>query len=173
VVTSDSDLADRVRLLRSHGEGRRHHHEMPARTDRLDALQAAILRIKLERLDDSNDRRRWAGKTLREALDGSQVVAPPPSTADGDHVFHLFVVRSSVRDELREHLDANSIASAIHYPTPIHLQPAYATLGLGDGSLPVAERLAVESCSLPIFPAIEERDIEAIAATVASFDPAA
>lgn len=172
VVTNDSDLANRVRLLRSHGEGRRHHHEMPARTDRLDALQAAILRVKVERLDESNDRRRRAGETLREALAGSQVVTPPPPAGERDHVFHLFVVRSGARDALREHLDANGIASAIHYPTPIHLQPAYANLGLDTGSLPVAERLAVESCSLPIFPAIAERDVEAIAAAVTSFDGA-
>jgi dTDP-3-amino-3,4,6-trideoxy-alpha-D-glucose transaminase len=172
VVTGDPDLAAKVRLLRSHGEGSRHHHEMPARTDRLDALQAAILRIKLERLDEANARRRSAGSSLCEALAASQVLTPPPPFADHDHVFHLFVVRCRERDALREHLDASSIASAIHYPTPIHLQPAYASLGLGAGSLPVAERLAAESCSLPIFPSIEERDIEAIAAAVTSFDAA-
>ena len=126
-----------MRLLRSHGEGSRHHHEMPARTDRLDALQAAILRVKLARLDEANERRRQAGTALRQALAASAVTAPPPPAADGDHVFHLFVVRSDERDALRAHLDAESVASAIHYPTPIHLQPAYADLGLGAGSLPV------------------------------------
>ncbi len=172
VTTGDPELAERVRLLRSHGEGTRHHHELPARTDRLDALQAAILRVKLGLLDDANQRRRDAGAVLREALGGSPANPPPLPGADGDHVFHLFVVRSSRRDELRDHLDACGISSAIHYPTPIHLQPAYADLGLGPGSLPVAERLAVESCSLPVFPTIEDRQIAKIAAAVESFDAA-
>jgi dTDP-3-amino-3,4,6-trideoxy-alpha-D-glucose transaminase len=172
VVTNDAGLDTQVRLLRSHGEGTRHHHEMPARTDRLDALQAAILRVKLGRLDDANDNRRAAGNALRDALAGSSVMPPSPPQADGDHVFHLFVVRTPQRDLLREHLEANGISNAIHYPTPIHLQPAYADLGLKPDSLPVAERLAVESCSLPIFPTIEDREIERIAAAVASFTPA-
>jgi dTDP-4-amino-4,6-dideoxygalactose transaminase len=171
VVTDDAELATRVRLLRSHGEATRHNHELPARTDRLDALQAAILRVKLGRLDEANQRRRDAGQALADALAGSPVTAPAPVAASGDHVFHLFVVRSGARDELREHLDANGIASAIHYPTPIHLQPAYADLGFGPGSLPAAERLAAESCSLPIFPTIGEAEIERIAAVVASFEP--
>ena len=169
VVTGDPELATRLRLLRSHGEGTRHCHEMPARTDRLDALQAAILRLKLTRLDEANERRRSAGRSLREALAGTPVTAPLPPAAEGDHVFHLFVVRSPERDALREHLDAHGVSSAIHYPTPIHLQPAYADLGLGPGSLPVAERLAVESCSLPIFPAIGQDEVDRIAAAVAGF----
>jgi dTDP-4-amino-4,6-dideoxygalactose transaminase len=169
LVTDDPSLAARVRLLRSHGEGARHHHEMPARTDRLDALQAAILRVKLGHLDEANEGRRSAGAALREALNGTAVIPPSPVAPEGDHVFHLFVVRSAARDELRAHLSDAGIANAIHYPTPIHLQPAYAGLGLERGSLPVAERLAAESCSLPIFPAIEEREIERIAATVGDF----
>ena len=170
LVTDNSDLAAQVRLLRSHGEGNRHHHAMPARTDRLDALQAAILRAKLEHLDDANERRRAAGAALREALRGAPVATPLPAQADGDHVFHLFVVRSTARDRLRDHLEAHGVSSAIHYPTSIHLQPAYADLGMGPGSLPVAERLAGESCSLPIFPTIEDREIERVATAVADFE---
>jgi len=166
VVSDDAELATRVRLLRSHGEGSRHHHEMPARTDRLDALQAAILRVKLERLDEANQRRRDAGAALREALAESPLTLPPAPAADGDHVFHLFVVRTPERDELRERLGAAGVANAIHYPTPIHLQPAYADLGLGPGSLPVAEGLAAESCSLPVFPTISTEEIGRIAAAV-------
>ena len=172
VVTGDATLAERVRLLRSHGEGTRHHHKMPARTDRLDALQAAILRVKLQRLDAANDARRKAGAALREALAGADVLAPPPPSADGDHVFHLFVVRSDARDALREHLEAEGVSSAIHYPTPIHLQPAYADAGLRPGSLPVAERLGLEGCSLPLFPTLSAEQIERVAAAVHSFSRA-
>jgi dTDP-3-amino-3,4,6-trideoxy-alpha-D-glucose transaminase len=170
LVCGDAELAERVRLLRSHGEGSRHQHQMPARTDRLDALQAAILRIKLTQLDDANQRRREAGEALREALVGAPVTLPAPCVEGGDHVFHLFVVRTPERDRLREHLEAAGVSSAIHYPTPIHLQPAYAGLGLGAGSLPVAERLAGESCSLPIFPTISADEIERIGAAVSCFE---
>ena len=170
VVTDSAALAEQVRLLRSHGEGSRHHHQMPARTDRLDALQAAILRVKLERLDEANECRRRAGAALRGALCDTDVALPVQPAPHGDHVFHLFVVRTPARDALRELLEAESISSAIHYPTPIHLQPAYAELGLGQGSLPVAERLAAESCSLPIYPTIGDPELERIATAVTAFD---
>ncbi len=170
VVTSDPKLADRVRKLRSHGELTRHYHEIPAKTDRLDALQAAILRVKLGRLDEANSARRAAGAALREALADTAVTPPAPTAVDGDHVFHLFVVRTPVRHALRDHLNEAGIAHAIHYPRPIHLQPAYANLGFIAGSLPVAERLAGESCSLPIFPAITEPEIDRVANVVAEFD---
>ncbi len=170
VVTADPKLAERVRKLRSHGELTRHYHELPATTDRLDALQAAILRVKLGRLDQANRARRAAGGALCEALADTAVIPPAPTATDGDHVFHLFVVRTPVRHALRSHLKDGGIAHAIHYPRPIHLQPAYANLGLVPGSLPVAERLAGESCSLPIFPTITALEIERIATVVAEFD---
>jgi dTDP-4-amino-4,6-dideoxygalactose transaminase len=172
VVTNSAELDAQVRLLRSHGEGARHHHQMPARTDRLDALQAAILRVKLERLDAANQRRRDAGDALRESLVDSALTLPAPVAPEGDHVFHLFVVRSAERDALREHLKAAGVSNAIHYPTPIHLQPAYAELGLGPGDLPVAERLARECCSLPLFPAIENSQIAETVAAIESFGTA-
>lgn len=170
LVTSDPELDAKVRLLRSHGEGTRHHHELATGTHRLDTLQAAILEVKLRHLPDWNQRRRDAADALRAGLANDAVIAPAPAAADSDHVYHLFVVRSSHRDALRDHLDASGIASAIHYPTPIHLQPAYAELGLGRGDLPVAERLASENCSLPIFPAIEDSQIAEIVAAVNGFE---
>ncbi len=171
LVTDDEEIAAQVSLLRSHGEGSRHNHQMPARTDRLDALQAALLSVKLDRLDDANQGRRDAGAALTEALAGTSVTTPAPAGEGRDHVFHLYVVRSDDRDALRAHLDAEGVASAIHYPTPIHLQPAYANLGQGPGSLPVAERLSGEILSLPIFPSITDAEIARTAEVVASFDP--
>jgi dTDP-4-amino-4,6-dideoxygalactose transaminase len=171
VVTSDAALADRVRLLRSHGEATRHHHELAAGTHRLHALQAAILAIKLERLEEWNEMRRAAGRRLCEAIASSEseVTLPVPASADGDHVFHLFVVGCAQRDALREHLREHGVASAVHYPTPIHLQPAYRGPAAPPGSLPACERLAGESCSLPIFPSISDEEIERVAVAVAAF----
>jgi dTDP-4-amino-4,6-dideoxygalactose transaminase len=169
LVTGDAALAQRVRLLRAHGEAERHVHELVAGTDRLHALQAAILNVKLPRLEACNDARRAAGRALRSALAGSGVTTPAAAPADLDHVFHLFVVQTPERDALRAHLGERGIASAVHYPTPIHRQPAYASLGMGPGSLPVAERLATHSCSLPIFPGISDGEIERIATAIADF----
>jgi len=173
LVTNDDALAEQVRLLRSHGESPRHHHQLATGTHRLDTLQAAILEVKLRHLPDWNQRRRDAAARLSEGLAATSVVCPTPAAAGSDHVYHLFVVRSGERDALRDHLDASGVASAVHYPTPIHLQPAYAELGLGRGDLPVAERLASENCSLPIFPAIEDWHIAEIVAAVESFEAAA
>jgi dTDP-3-amino-3,4,6-trideoxy-alpha-D-glucose transaminase len=169
-VSDDPELSARVRLLRSHGEGSRHHHEMATGTHRLDTLQAAILSVKLPRLYEWNQRRRDAAAALTEGLADVDLGLPVPVPVDGDCVFHLYVVRSRHRDAMRDHLDACGIASAVHYPTPIHRQPAYADLDLGPGSLPMAERLAGENCSLPIFPAIEDWQIDEIVAAVKSFE---
>jgi len=172
LVTDDGALAERVRLLRSHGEAVRHRHQVATGTDRLDGLQAAILAVKLPHLAEWNRRRRQAATALSAGLGDCGVGLPVAAVPGGDHVFHLFVIRAAERDALRAHLDAHGVASAIHYPTPVHLQPAYAELGLGPGSLPVAERLAAENCSLPIFPAIEDRHIAETVAAVQSFGTA-
>jgi dTDP-3-amino-3,4,6-trideoxy-alpha-D-glucose transaminase len=172
LVTDNPELAEQVRLLRSHGESPRHHHRLVTGTHRLDALQAAILDIKLRHLDEWNERRRQAARRLAEGLGGCDVTLPQPAAEGEDHVYHLFVVRTQARDALRDHLDAQGVASAIHYPTPIHLQPAYADAGLGQGSLPVAEQLAGECCSLPIFPAIEDWHIDETIAAVQGFGTA-
>ncbi len=169
VVTADADLAERIKLIRSHGEGTRHHHEVAAGTHRLHSLQAAILSVKLKRLSEWNEQRRQAGAALSEALSDTDLILPAPIAADGDHVYHLFVVRTPNRDALRDHLNESGVASAIHYPTPIHLQPAYANTAQGQGDLPVSERLAKESCSLPIFPSITDEELDRIAAGVSSF----
>ena len=118
VVTNRPELADRVRLLRSHGERPRYRHRIVGTTARLDALQAAILRVKLRHLDSWNAHRRRAAAELRRALQGTCVKTPAGPVDGGDHVYHLFVVRTDDRDPLRAHLTASGIASAVHYPVP-------------------------------------------------------
>ena len=177
VVTSRPELADRVRLLRAHGERPRYHHSVVGSTARLDALQAAVLRRKLTRLDGWNNDRRRLGRALREKLTsagvegervnggGGGAVAGADARsvdpvrlpfAEADHVYHLFVVRCAQRDLLREHLGERGVASAVHYPVPIHRTGAYADLGMKEGSLPVSESAAERICSLPLFPGMSD-----------------
>jgi dTDP-3-amino-3,4,6-trideoxy-alpha-D-glucose transaminase len=177
VVTAVPELAERLQLLRSHGERPRYNHRVVGTTARLDALQAAVLRRKLERLDDWNARRRELGSALRERLGGAlehgsgerAISLTSPPFADADHVYHLFVVRTDAREQLREYLDRQGIASAVHYPTPIHRTGAYAHLGMGPGSLPVSERLSERICSLPIFPSMTDGEIDRVAQAVLGF----
>jgi dTDP-3-amino-3,4,6-trideoxy-alpha-D-glucose transaminase len=170
VVTADPALADRVRLLRAHGERPRYHHREVGATARLDALQAAVLRRKLVRLEHCNEQRRQLGAALRERLAGNSLVDPVQLPFDGaDHVYHLFVVRCSERDALRAHLEREGVASAIHYPVPIHRTDAYAGLGLGPDSLPVSESLAQRICSLPIFPGMSALECGRIVEAVGKF----
>jgi dTDP-4-amino-4,6-dideoxygalactose transaminase len=178
VVTAIPALADRVRLLRAHGERPRYHHREVGSTARLDALQAAVLRRKLMRLDDWNDKRRRLGGALHARLrEATSTHATGPRRVDpvgvppfyADHVYHLFVVRCRARDALREHLARQGIASAIHYPVPIHRTEAYAGLDLGPGSLPVSEKASARICSLPIFPGMSETELERVASAVEMF----
>ncbi len=191
VVTDVPEFADRLRLLRSHGERPRYHHRVVGSTARLDALQAAVLRRKLTRLDGWNEERRRIGAELRERLAGLGGPLDPAlasSEAGGsggspggaldpvglsfpgaDHVYHLFVVRCEDRDALRQHLAERGVATGIHYPVPIHRTAAYADLGFGPGSLPVSEALAERICSLPIFPGMRKTEIDQIIGAVASF----
>jgi dTDP-3-amino-3,4,6-trideoxy-alpha-D-glucose transaminase len=170
VVTATPELADRVRLLRSHGERPRYHHRAVGATSRLDALQAAILRRKLTRLDGWNEDRRRLGTALRARLADAPAVDPVNLPfAEADHVYHLFVVRCTERDALREHLEREGVASAIHYPVPIHRTGAYEELGLGAGSLPVSERLAEQICSLPIFPGMNDLELDRVASAIHAF----
>ena len=169
IVTADPELADRVRLLRSHGERPRYHHRIVGTTARLDALQAAILRVKLRHLDARNEDRRRLGAALRAGLDGLDLGMPAPACGGADHVYHLFIVRTDRREDFRRHLEAHGVSSAVHYPIPIHRTEAYAPLGLGAGSLPVAEGLAEQICTLPLFPTMSDGELERVVTAVASF----
>jgi dTDP-3-amino-3,4,6-trideoxy-alpha-D-glucose transaminase len=177
VVTAVPELAERVQLLRAHGERPRYRHRVVGSTARLDALQAAVLRRKLARLEGWNEQRRRLGSQLRERLSGSssatrreRAIEPVGLPfAGADHVYHLFVVRCEARDELRSHLSSLNVASAVHYPTPIHLTEAYAHLGYREGSLPVSERLSTMICSLPIFPAMTDAELTRVAEATLAF----
>ncbi len=167
VVTSRAELAERVRLLRSHGERPRYHHRVVGTTGRLDAIQAAVLRVKLARMDELNEARRGVARQLREALAGvDSLILPAPVAAHCDHVYHQFVVRVRSREAIRDALALQGIATGVHYPIPIHRSQAYASLAEDRDVAPVASRLAGEILSLPIFPSLKLEQIERIASTL-------
>jgi dTDP-3-amino-3,4,6-trideoxy-alpha-D-glucose transaminase len=167
VITSRAQLADRVRLLRSHGESPRYRHRVVGTTGRLDAIQAAVLSRKLSYLDERNQQRALAAERMRLALrDTPAVIAPAPPEPDGDHVYHQFVIRTPRRDAVRRHLARRGIATGIHYPIPIHRSEAYAPLAQeqrGRDVAPRATKLAGEIVSLPMFPSLSDSHIERIA----------
>jgi len=172
VTTNDPALAERVRLFRDHGSRVRYEHEVIGRNARLDEIQAAILRIKLRHLDDWNVRRRAHAAALSAALAGTSLTLPAPSGAGVSQVFHLYVVRHPERDRLKAFLAERGIGTGIHYPRPIHLQPAYASLGYAPGAFPVTERLAAEVLSLPMYAELADAQIERLADAVRAFDAA-
>ena len=154
VMTASGDLADRVRAMRNHGGVHRYEHELIGVNSRLDGLQAVVLSAKLERLDAWNQARRDAAAVYDELLAGLPEVVTPRVAAGNEHIFHLYVVRVPNRDLVVERLNEAGINAAVHYPMPIHRLPAFSFLGLGVGQFPVAEMLAQEILSLPIFPGI-------------------
>jgi dTDP-4-amino-4,6-dideoxygalactose transaminase len=154
-VTTDSDeMASKIRALRNYGSAVKYHHPEPGFNSRLDTLQAVVLNAKLKRLAGWNDARRTAAHRYDELLADLPVVTPPRTLPGNEHVFHLYVVRVPDRDEVVRKLNADGIGAQVQYPIPIHLQGAFAGLGLQEGSFPIAEKAAREILSLPIFPEI-------------------
>ena len=165
VVTDDEEVADKIRVLRDLGQRRKYEHVALGSNERLDTLQAAVLRVKLRHLDRWNALRREHAAAYSELLREADVRLP--RAADWAlPVWHLYIVRAGNRDELREALAAEQIASGMHYPIPLHLQPALSPLGYAPGDFPVTERWAADMVSLPMFPELEAGEIERIASAV-------
>jgi len=168
VVTSERELADRVRLLRQYGWKERYVSEIPGGNSRLDEIHAAVLRVKLRYLRVDNERRRSIASKYRGAFDGLDL-ALPVERSGALHVYHQFVVRHANRDELRSHLDRDGIGTLIHYAVPVHLQPAYCgRIPLGQ-QLVETERAANEIVSLPMFPQLSDNQVDQVCASVRSF----
>jgi dTDP-4-amino-4,6-dideoxygalactose transaminase len=168
VVTNNEATAKRLRLLRQYGWETRYQSSIRGTNSRLDEMQAAILRVKLKHLDEWNDMRRRLAQQYHKALSGSEV-ALPQEMPDSKHAYHLYVIKSPRRDELRTHLNARDIETQIHYPTPIHLQEAYSHLGYRKGSFPTAEAFSQEILSLPLYPELADKDLDTIATHVLEF----
>ena len=169
LVTNNRALADRVRLLRNHGHPNRDDCVEFSLVSRLDSIQAAMLRVKLRRLDEVTRRRRENAAWYREALAACPAVSCPVDRPEEFSVYHTFIIQSDRRDALRAHLESRGIGSVVHYPIPIHLMQVGRKLGFGPGMYPMAERLAGRILSLPIYPQITKDQIFTISKEIISF----
>jgi len=168
VVTDDARLAERVAALRNYGSKKRYEHDLPGCNSRLDEVQAALLRVRLSRLDEWNARRRAVAK-LYGSLLSKLPLTLPRETADAEHAWHLYVVRTVERDALQRHLESRGVGTLIHYPVPPHLQPAYRDLAKNEGAFPISEAIHREVLSLPIGPHHSEEAARHVAGSIVEF----
>ena len=169
VTTDDEDLTARVARLRDHGRTDKYEHGEIGYGERLDALQAAVLGVKLARLEAGNDARRRLAGGYSRALEGVGDLVLPSMPAGRTSSWHLYVVRTRRRDALLEHCHAAGVQAGVHYPLPLHLQPAFRHLGYAPGDLPVTEAWAAECLSLPLYPQLEPAAQDHVIATVRDF----
>ncbi len=169
VTTGDAALAEKVAKLRVHGGRQMYHHEMVGTNSRLDALQAAVLRVKLRHLDAWTAARRENACRYAGMLEGVGGVRVPALAEGAFHVYNQYTVRAERRDELKAWLQERGVGTGVYYPVPLHLQPCFASLGRGKGDLPVSERLCEEVLSLPIFPEVGEERQGRVAEAIRGF----
>ena len=168
VVTSDDAVAKRLGMLRNYGQKEKYQHMFRGYNRRLDTLQAAVLRIKLKHLEEWNDARRQHAKNYGRLL-GQTGIAVPRAAAHSESVWHLYVIQIDQRDALKEHLASRGIGVGIHYPVPIHLQPAYRDLGYRQGDFPVTEKCARRILSLPMYAELTSEIVNRVAETASEF----
>ena len=166
VVTNNSEIDEKIRILRDHGQIRKYHHTLVGWNCRMDGIQGAVLRIKLKHLDEWNRLRREHAAFYDKALCGIPEIVRPTEAPYARHVYHLYAIRTKNRDRLIQFLAAKDIACGVHYPVAIHLQHAYRNLGYRQGSFPVAEQCASEFVSLPMFPEMTESQLQAVSDSV-------
>jgi dTDP-4-amino-4,6-dideoxygalactose transaminase len=170
VTTNDAELAQKMRILRDHGQAQKYYHDIEGYNGRLDAIQAGILAVKLKYLPEWTEMRRAAAAKYRELFErsGSDVLLPSEPTWTKP-VYHLFIIRTQDRDGLMKHLASVGIGTGIHYPIPLHLQKAYQALGHRLGDFPVTEKVAAEIVSLPMFPGLLANQQKRVAIEVMAF----
>lgn len=162
ITTNDPALAETLRVLRNYGSHIKYHNEVKGYNSRLDELQSAFLRTKLPLLDEDNSKRELIAQRYTEGLAGVHGLILPSQLQDCTHVWHLYVVRTHRRDDFQKFLAAKGVGTVIHYPIPPHLQPAYGSLNIIKGALPISERIHGECISLPIGPTMAMTEIDEI-----------
>jgi dTDP-4-amino-4,6-dideoxygalactose transaminase len=165
VVTSNPELAQRMRMLRDHGSVKKYEHSLPGYNFRLEGLQGGFLSVKLRHLDRWNARRREVAKLYQELLSDTSL-GLPVEMGWGEHVYHLYVIQAEDREALRQALNAAGIECGLHYPVPLHLQAAYADLGYEKGRFPVSEHLSSHILSLPMHPFITDEEVNRVASVL-------
>ena len=170
-TSNDAALTERLRSLRVHGSRVKYYHESVGINSRLDALQAAVLRVKLRHLDGWSAARQRNAESYRKLLEaaGAPVVVPRPAPYQTRHIYNQFVIRCERRDELRGYLQRNGVGTEIYYPLPLHLQPCFAYLGYKEGDFPVSERVSKTSLALPVYPELQRDDLEYVAGQISEF----
>ncbi|MBN9332095.1 DegT/DnrJ/EryC1/StrS aminotransferase family protein [Devosia sp.] len=165
IVTNDDEQAHKMRMLRDWGQDRRYHHVLEGYNYRMDAIQGALLRVKLRHLEDWTEARRARARLYTQQLAGAPVEVPREARGRR-HVWHVFAIRSRDRDQLQKYLLAEGVETGLHYPVPVHLQPSYSDLGHGPGDFPEAEAAANSVLSLPLYPELSLRDVEIVSELV-------
>lgn len=169
VTTSDSGVADTIRMLRDHGQHVKYHHSLEGTNARLDAIQAGCLSVKLPLLAGWNARRREIAASYDAAFSSLDMIRPVTVSPGNTPVYHLYVVHTPDREGLKDHLAQKGIQTGLHYPVPLHLQPCYAKLGYAQGDFPATERSASTLLSLPIFPEMNQSQVGAVIEAVTEF----
>ena len=168
VTTNDREIAEKIRMLRDHGRTKKYEHKVVGFNERLDSLQAAVLSVKLKHIESWTEARRKNAREYGKLL-GSADVETPFEAAYARHVYHLYVIKAEERDALQAHLKARDVSTGIHYPIPLHLQPAYANLKCKKGSFPVSEEDAEKILSLPMFPELSSEEIGFVCESIREF----
>jgi dTDP-4-amino-4,6-dideoxygalactose transaminase len=171
VTTNDAAIAQRIRVLRDHGQASKYYHDVEGYNGRLDSIQAGILGVKLKHLPKWTEQRRQAARCYRELFGVANGSSPqlPYEPTSARPVYHLFVIRVSNRDELQKRLTDANIGTGIHYPIPLHLQKAYSSMGYAEGAFPVCEKVASEILSLPMYPGLEPAQQQIVVSRVLEF----
>jgi dTDP-4-amino-4,6-dideoxygalactose transaminase len=169
VTTDDEQVAKTIKMLREHGQAQKYYHDLEGYNGRLHAIQAAFLRIKLRHLDKWNAGRRAAAARYADLLSKIPGVIVPFEPETSRAIYHLYVIRTSDREALGEHLKSQSVFTGLHYPVPVHLQKCYTEWGYKAGSLPVTERVAADILSLPMFPTLTAEQQQRVADGIAAF----
>jgi dTDP-4-amino-4,6-dideoxygalactose transaminase len=166
VVTNDNNLAQRIKMLRTHGWEKKYFPEILGYNSRLDTLQAAILRVKLQHIDDWNNRRREIADFYNRRLSGFSGITTPIETSGNKHVYHLYVLRLPERDHVQDYLKQRSIATGIYYPQPLHLTQACHHLGYREGGFPVSEKASDETLAIPIYPDLTQDQMDTVVSEI-------
>ena len=169
IITQDEDIAQKIRMIRDHGQRKKYFHDIEGYNGRLDAIQAGVLRIKLKRLEDWNKLRRQNAAYYNELLSEIPSITLLTEAEFAESVYHLYVILVDDRDGLQKFLDSKGVATGLHYPLPLHLQKAYEHLGYKKGAFPVTEHVADRLLSLPMFPELKPEQIEYVVQSIKQY----